>query len=213
MELRASLKSKTDDKEFVGILKRNLLCSIANQLRVTKVLLPEDQTSLAVKMFSMMSLGRGSQVADEMAFTSTTPDGITLARPLIDFSDEDLRAYLDTLSEEYTNGIVNKKSNRKMKIDSVERQCDDFIVNLQKGYPATVSTLTRIGGKLEPMNVATEKASANDDEMSSFCRFCKRQIETTSNQEGFCYGCQHFLEDVHADKKEFFRKLFLLKTS
>lgn len=51
---------------FLKFSRRNLLHSVAHQLKITKVLLPEDQTSLAVKMFSMMSLGRGCQVADEM---------------------------------------------------------------------------------------------------------------------------------------------------
>jgi hypothetical protein len=103
-----------------------------------------------------------------------------------------------------------------MKIDSVDRQCDDFIVNLQKGYQATVSTLTRIGAKLQSNVVPASAADSNpEDQMemgSLLCQFCKKQLESVSNQEDrFCYGCQHFLEDAHPDKKEFFRNLFLLK--
>jgi hypothetical protein len=30
------------------------------------MILPEDQTSLGIKMFSLMSLGRGAQLADQM---------------------------------------------------------------------------------------------------------------------------------------------------
>jgi len=97
----------------------------------------------------------------------------------------------------------------------VERQCDDFIVNLQKGFQTTVSTLTRIGAKMESTLKVTASSDNNDDKMETcdhLCRFCKKQIETTSTEVGFCYGCEHFLEDKHPDKKEFFRNLFLLKT-
>ncbi|CAL8088043.1 unnamed protein product [Orchesella dallaii] len=209
MELRKSLKGKTEDKDFLAVSKRNLVQQIAEQLKISKVLLPEDQTSLAVKMFTMMSLGRGSQVAEEMSFTSTTENGTVYARPLIDFSDDDLRAYLETLSDESTDGMVNKSGKRKLKIDSVDRQCDDFIINLQKGYPATVSTLTRIGAKLQS---GLEDVMANDAKGSSRrCKFCKRQSDTPI--DAFCYGCQHFLYDAHPDKKEHFRHLFPLNAS
>ncbi|ODM99684.1 Cytoplasmic tRNA 2-thiolation protein 2 [Orchesella cincta] len=205
MELRKSLKGKTEDKDFLTVLKLNLVHQIAEQFKISKILLPEDQTSLAVKMFTMMSLGRGSQVAEEMSFTSTSENGSVYARPLIDFSDDDLRGYLETLNNECTDGLVNKSGKRKLKIDSVDRQCDDFIVNLQKGYPATVSTLTRIGSKLQ---------SGLDDAISSDvgnskrrCQFCNRQSDCASDV--LCYGCQHFLNDVHPDKKGHFRNLFL----
>ena len=39
---------------------------IGRGLDVQKIVLAEDQTSMAIKMFSIMSLGRGVQLAEQM---------------------------------------------------------------------------------------------------------------------------------------------------
>ncbi len=42
------------------------------------------------------------------SFTSSVHNEIALARPFLDLSDDDLRAYLQTLGDNCTDGIVGK---------------------------------------------------------------------------------------------------------
>ena len=51
-------------------------------------------------------------------------------------------------------------------------------MELQRGYPGTVSTLTRIGGKLQPIVETAPSLSTNvtvdeDEDSGPFCHFCK----------------------------------------
>jgi len=95
---------------------------------------------------------------------------VHFCRPLIDFSSDDVQDYLSCIPSDDIKGLISRSSKvhrvfnfstfkiafvfsgkggkyislflqRKVKIDSIERQCDEFIVELQRDYPSTVSTL------------------------------------------------------------------------
>lgn len=44
---------------------------VAKECEAKKIFVPEEQTSMAIKMFSLMSLGRGAQLAEQMVCLSS----------------------------------------------------------------------------------------------------------------------------------------------
>lgn len=48
------------------MLRWRTLCHLLKELDIPVTMVPDNQTSMASKMFTLMSLGRGSQVAGEM---------------------------------------------------------------------------------------------------------------------------------------------------
>lgn len=80
----------------------------------------------------------------------------------MDFLDDELTQYLTTLEENdpVLSGLGGRVDN-KQQIPSLDGHCLEFITNLSAGYPSTVSTLTRIGGKLQQEGEGV------------YCLFCK----------------------------------------
>jgi hypothetical protein len=210
---------------------------------VKRILVPEDQTGMAIKMFSMMSLGRGAQLAEQMTLT-TQIQGIKLARPLMDLAQDDLRDYMECIYElEKGSAAATEESFKPLslsidkagkgktsraKTKTIYQECEDFVVDLQKGYPSTVPTLTRIGAKLRPTENAEPSRSNENAErihqhtpggsesdastfatITSVCSFCKKTRNDTESQEShelrLCYGCTNILQDMK--DPSFFREL------
>ncbi|CAG7733056.1 unnamed protein product [Allacma fusca] len=236
-----SFRSKTCRQDFLQELRQNLLLFICKQLSVKRILVSEEQTCMAIKMFSMMSLGRGAQLAEQMSLT-TQIQGVKLARPLMDLAQDDLRDYMECIYEQEKRTaaateesfkplslpIDNTKNGKtvRAKTKTIYQQCEDFIVDLQKGYPSTVPTLTRIGAKLRPTDYGEPSCNANAEGMArptggsqtdatsfspltSVCSFCKKNRNDTEDQEShqlcLCYGCTNILRDMK--DQSYFREL------
>jgi cytoplasmic tRNA 2-thiolation protein 2 len=166
-----------------------MIISTAKHLKLSKVFVPDQQTSMSVKMFSMMSLGRGAQVAEQMSLI-TKVDGVELVRVMMDLTSDDLLDYLSSLDRIGMENLV--AGNKSRRIDSIRSQCEDFILTLQKDYPSTVPTLARIGVKLD-----STLLSSSDPQVSK-CPLCKLRHDQGSESEsiGFCYGCSKILGEM-----------------
>lgn len=101
----------------------------------------------------------------------------------MDFSEHELREYVQSLE---VGNLVMLMDNvkvkfgkdkvslgRKKNMDSLDTQCSEFIANLQQGYPGTISTLTKIGGKLQPEGVGQDNPRAEEDKECAFCGVSK----------------------------------------
>jgi len=184
-----NIKTTSSRLDFLQCLRQNLIVSVTRGLNLSKVLLPDQQTTMSVKMFSMMSLGRGAQVSDQMSLT-TKVDVVELTRPLMDLSSDDLFDYLSSLDKSSRTTRVTTE-NKEKRIDSIRSQCEDFIVTLQTDFPSTVPTLTKIGAKLDgncPSSTALQ---------ASKCLLCKQRLDQEGTETiDFCYGCSNILKEM-----------------
>lgn len=111
-------------------------------------------TRLAIRALSMTSEGRGYVMPEDTSLLSVSPGSKTseapllLVRPLIEVLSKEVGIY------NWYTGLDRTVIQRKTLIarsqikKSIERLTEEFIVNLDKGFPATVSTVARTVSKV-----------------------------------------------------------------
>jgi len=238
----SNFKSATSEKDFICQIRNNLMVQLAKEINATKIFVPEDQSYMATKMFFIISIGRGLQLAEQMALT-TTVGNVKITRPLMDLTTEDFKDYMrcfkgicsltatqpssSTLQVEIASEVAPSDTRtKKGKIaKTIQTECEEFVTDLQAGYPSTVPTLSRIGTKLRPAVIDSDPsltatlnphptASGDFAASSTSCILCKQNRRDTQEKEALdlqlCYGCFGLLQD---SKDQFYLREFLQQIS
>lgn len=164
-------KSLSCKEDFIKNIRYKLIVNIAKHIDCTKIFVGESATWLAVQLLSSLSQGRGANISDETSFI----DGryiIPILRPMREFLSKEIAMY-----NHFLNIPFQIKCTLSTKADfkaSILRLTENFVVGLQSQFPATVSTIYRIGNKLCPDSerICEEK-----------CILCQSYIDTTNSEE------------------------------
>ncbi|KAG5462706.1 MAG: hypothetical protein BJ554DRAFT_3949 [Olpidium bornovanus] len=166
---------------LVRQLRIRLLASIARRERCQVVMFGNSMTRLAVRALSLTSEGRGYVMPQETAVVNKdvgdlgcegflnsadqcTSGALTFLRPLSDLLAKEIGIYNWYLGLDRSLVHTRLLIPRSQVKGSIERLTEDFIVGLDKGFPATVSTVAR--------TVAKVTTRASSDRQHWRCPIC-----------------------------------------
>ncbi|XP_067135612.1 cytoplasmic tRNA 2-thiolation protein 2 [Centruroides vittatus] len=131
MEALDSFKSLSSKENFIKNLRYNLIMDIAKNVDCSKIFVGESATLLAIRLLSDLAQGCGANISDET---------------VKEFLNKEIAMYNHFLNIPYqVKQTLSTKSDNKA---SILRLTENFVVGLQSQFPATVSTIYRIGNKL-----------------------------------------------------------------
>lgn len=168
----ASLKSLTAKQDFANIRRNLILRNIANKFHIKYVFLSDTSLTLAKRLLTNISLGRGSSVASDVGF-SDDRGNVNFIRPIKDLNFNEIKNYVEIsdlryrTSEQY--GINEGKS------ASIQNLTSNFIEGLQKNYSSTVSTVYRTCSKLAPKN----------EKIDNRCKICQSSLDFEDSETIF----------------------------
>ncbi|CAG9856237.1 unnamed protein product [Phyllotreta striolata] len=194
--------SRTNRNDIKSLLRKKLLIDVAKYWKCKFVFTPEISIDIASNLLSNISLGRGSHVSIDTGFCDDRDDEVRILKPLRQFDMKELALYnnfnrLESLS--VRKSAVNPYS-------SVQDLMAKFVIELQKDFPATVTTIVKTGDKLSLDKNAEVKCklckgpvSVSDDLVTSqqstnFSRFVSNELVdcNKSRQERFSTICNKF---------------------
>ncbi|KAI9311596.1 hypothetical protein BX666DRAFT_2021316 [Dichotomocladium elegans] len=142
--------SKNSSKEdLYWHIKQAMLVKVAQRENCSYIFLADTATRQAIKMISMTSKGRGYSIPlDVGAENDVSFQGVAIIRPMKDMLAKEIGLYnrfsgLDSYvipPTDFGTRLPNKAS--------IEKLTEHFIATLDRGFPSTVSTISRTASKL-----------------------------------------------------------------
>uniref|UniRef100_A0AC35UGX9 Cytoplasmic tRNA 2-thiolation protein 2 n=1 Tax=Rhabditophanes sp. KR3021 TaxID=114890 RepID=A0AC35UGX9_9BILA len=181
-------KSETAKKEINRVLLDILFVKLARYLECEKLLLPGCADELALTTCNALCFGRGASIAHQTEIVDSRFDKILMVRPLHDLSQKEIKVVFEF--ESYEDWKVNKDADEDKvagndSAKSVQSINSSFLVSLlNAGFPATITTLLSISGKVRPIVV----------ESSVSCNLCGVKYESHDNEYFVCAACNDFVE-------------------
>ncbi|XP_068200967.1 cytoplasmic tRNA 2-thiolation protein 2 [Palaemon carinicauda] len=183
-KLLSSCKTDSAKQDLLEQLRRELLCQCAGALGYSKIFLADNATSLSVSILSNVALGRGSQLSDRVHFKARHKD-IEIYRPMRELLQNEIHYYNDL----HEISTVEAPS-FKHKGSSIISCTEQFVMGLQKEFPATIPTIFRTGDKLVSTSTEMSKCSTpelNDHIDTDFspimlCVMCGLQLDTLQSE-------------------------------
>ena len=164
-----SFTNLTTRQDFIRQLKTNMLIKIAKKIDCKFIFFPDIGTDLATTFLTNVALGRGGYVALDVSFHDDRHSGIEIIRPMRDININEIENYVALCNIEC---IDYKDVGQCFGIESsIQNLTKNFIEQLQKTYPSTVSTIFRTGDKIAPNKSKTSNAD------TEFCIFCKSYLD------------------------------------
>lgn len=163
----------TSKAELLNKLRQRLIFSSARKLGCTKIFVADDSTSLAVKILSNVSLGRGAQLSLDVSFVDNRYSDIILLRPMRDFSRHELATYLNIKNLE-TVASGNPADSMKLP-QSIQSLTEKFVTDLESKFSGTVSTVFRTGEKV------CAGASTKNRDADETCVLCDAPLDTLAS--------------------------------
>ncbi|XP_023939475.1 cytoplasmic tRNA 2-thiolation protein 2-A [Bicyclus anynana] len=163
--MRMNVSATIYDDVIVKI-KRTLFLRIASELSCKIIFTAETTTQLAKRLLTNLAIGRGSQVENDIGFADQRDKSIKILRPMKDISNEEIEYFLKVKQI----SKIQNSSNTKIGLQSV---VDNFVLDLQKNYPATVSTVCKTADKLGSAENTTETQN---------CTLCQSNITFKSSK-------------------------------
>ncbi|XP_068626865.1 cytoplasmic tRNA 2-thiolation protein 2 [Battus philenor] len=145
-------------------IKHDNFIRIAKELKCNYVFTAETTTTLAVNLLSNLSIGRGSQVEDDIGFCDKRDKNIKVLRPMKDITEEELQHYIKI------RDLIHI-SVKDIKFNSLQSVIKHFVKDLHENFPATVSTICKTADKIGCLE-QTEKR----------CQFCKSSFNVKRNK-------------------------------
>lgn len=168
-----SIKSLTSRQDFVQNLRENIVRDVAKQLNCKCAFMPVISAEIAATLLANVSLGRGSSVADDIAFCdSRQPNEVKLLRPIRTLLNIEVEAY----ARLNTDVVWPKKSSSylgrsgELANSSIQNLTKQFVDGLQESFASTVSTVCRTGDKITA--AATTKKTIEQQ-----CKFCHSALD------------------------------------
>ncbi|XP_076657341.1 cytosolic thiouridylase subunit 2 [Halictus rubicundus] len=180
-----SMENETAKDELLRQLKRKVLVRAAHELNCNKVFVADTSIDLATKVLGDISTGRGSQVPLNVSFSDTRSADVTLLRPLRDFTQDEIEAYLEC--RDVTPILASPKYNQSYP-GSIRTVARNFINQLDSNLNGTVSTIYRTSEKLatNTKEVHTVNIVKNIDHVSDInktCILCELTLDSCNSQE------------------------------
>lgn len=182
LNLTTSLSSRQD---LIVTSRNDVLRQIASKLSCKYVFISDIALTLAKRLLSNISLGRGSSVANDVAFCDDHIDSVKFIRPIRDISVAEIAGYIKF------NNIKTLDSQKEYGSDcgqfaSIQNLTSNFVDGLQVNFSSTVSTVYRTCSKISS---STEAPSANSTILSENLKHFK-----TQDMQARCLLCKNFLD-------------------
>ncbi|KAM3967916.1 cytosolic thiouridylase subunit 2 [Aphomia sociella] len=131
----------TARNDFLMKVKQNLYIRSAKELCCKFVFTAETTTTLAINLLSNLTVGRGSQVHNDVGFCDKRDDEVTILRPMREISSEELDQYLNTKQ-------IGPVHDCNVYDNSLQSVIKSFVSDLQENFQATVSTVCKTADKI-----------------------------------------------------------------
>ena len=153
-----SVSDYSSKEDLINIYTLKALEMEARKQGCNVILLGDNSTKLAIKVISDTAKGRGVSMASMVSLEQ--PGEIVVVKPLRDTLADEIaifNQYKNLESYPHPNVTTGQSSS-----SSIERLTANFIMNVQKDFPSTVSTISRTAFKINSI-VPTE---------NEICAFC-----------------------------------------
>ncbi|KAK9886028.1 hypothetical protein WA026_014814 [Henosepilachna vigintioctopunctata] len=160
-------ESLANDVQTINI--RKLLISCAKKLKCKFIFTPELATDIASQLLVNTALGRGSHIPLDTGFCDTRNEHVTILRPLRVFDIKELALYNHFCNLDAIMLQTDLPKSQK----SIQNLIENFVIDLQTNFPATVTTVLKTGDKL------SMKKNKNENRI---CYICQSPIEVACQQ-------------------------------
>lgn len=184
-----SLESLTSKQDFLAMMRNEVLRQAATSLKCQYVFAPEISITLANRLLTNISLGRGSSAAFDVAFCDDRIESLKFVRPIKDLSVEEVSNYLRIENLKFIE--VTNYGDNYGQFASIQNLTSQFIHGLQQNFSSTVSTVYRTCGKIAPK---TEALPVNIEHDSKFLRNL-----TVDKLNQRCVMCKTFLDHQNSE--------------
>ncbi|CAO3637427.1 unnamed protein product [Cunninghamella blakesleeana] len=165
-----NINKNTAKEDLYWNIKFSMLLAIARREGCDYIFMGDSSTRQAIKMISKISNGRGYSIPMDVGLeVDSCFKDVVILRPMKDMLAKEMGFYnrLHGLEHDVV-APVNFGTFMPPK-SSIERLTEDFIVNLDRDFPSTVSTISRTASKLVP--------NSNVD-YSKTCAICQMPYES-----------------------------------
>ncbi|XP_042866004.1 cytoplasmic tRNA 2-thiolation protein 2-like [Penaeus japonicus] len=180
-DLLISCKSLSAKEDLAEQLRRDLILQAAEALGYEKVFLGDNATSLSVAILGNVAIGRGSQLPGRVHFKSVHR-GIEMYRPMREILQNEIQHYVKIHSL-----LTVQAPSFQTKGQSITSCTEDFVMGLQKDFPATIPTIFRTGDKL--MSSSSEQSRRTTPEpvvgvssCNEICVLCGSDLDTEQGE-------------------------------
>lgn len=192
LEMFKALKSLSSKQDFLAVSRTDVLRFTASKLHCQSVFISDISLTLATRLLTNMSLGRGNSTACDVAFTDERIESLKFVRPIKDLSEAEVSSYVKFINLRCLDAVSYGDDHGTSA--SIQNLTLGFINGLQNNFSATVSTVYRTCGKIAP----AERAPEVDGDLPQ--KFTRDLNITNKTQR--CMMCKSFL-DYHSSETLF----------
>ena len=197
--------SLTSRQDFIITSRNDVLRQIASNLSCQYVFLSDITLTLAKRLISNISLGRGSSVANDVAFCDDHIDSVKFVRPIRDISLKEIAGYIKfnnirTLDNQQEYGSDSGQ------FASIQNLTSNFVDGLQENFSSTVSTVYRTCAKISASNEAPPPVNSSillenlkhfkTKDMEARCLLCKNFLDYHNAETLFAIEYSRFVSEV-----------------
>lgn len=201
LNLTTSLTSRQD---FIVTSRNDVLKQVATNLGCKYVFLSDITITLAKRLLSNISLGRGSSVANDVAFCDDHIESVKFIRPIRDISVAEIAGYIKFNNIKTLDNQIEYGSDCGQ-FASIQNLTSNFVDGLQANFSSTVSTVYRTCGKISS---STEAPSVNSSillenlkhfkpkDMEARCLLCKNFVDYHNSEALYATEYSRFVSEV-----------------
>jgi cytoplasmic tRNA 2-thiolation protein 2 len=186
-----TLKSLTAKQDFIVMSKNKILRDLASVMNIQYIFLSETSLTLASKLLTNISLGRGSSTAFDVAFCDDRDENLKIIRPIKDMSVVEIENYarLNNLNQvrQSLYGVNDGQ------FTSIQNLTSNFIEGLQKNYSSTVSTVFRTCSKIAPLTAKN---------IVDRCKMCHATIDYENSETLFAIELSRFVSEIAGNEND-----------
>lgn len=205
----SSLKDESNKEELIKRLRIRLLMSIAIKLNCDMIFFASTATRLATQLIVDVAQGKGNQIHLETGFND---DRLTkpIMKPLRELTQKEVTYYnLFHKIAPFTIRDIHTKSHSKV---SIGKATEEFMRSLERDFPATVFSVTKISTKVRNKRTNGGKCSLcgtmrDNEELEENSAIAARmrqwrdgQGRQSLGQLNLCYTCYCVVQDSKEDE-------------
>lgn len=209
LDMFNSLQSLSSRQDLLAIKRNDLLRHAAAVTKCQYVFLSDISITLATRLLTNMSLGRGSSVANDVAFCDDRIESIKFVRPIKDLCEEEVVTYLEL--EKLNFLTCSNHGDDHGQFASIQNLTSKFINDLQQNFSSTVSTVYRTCSKIAPAQTAPaaiEEVPQNFirdltiPNMNQRCVICKSFLDYQNSETLFAINFSRYVSKCAGDQLE-----------
>lgn len=168
------IKTLTSKQDYIEKIRKNIIGTVAKKLDKKFVFLSDISSNLASTLLTNISLGRGGSTASDVSLCDDRIPDLKMIRPLKDLNNNEIDNYLRVSEITSLNRIAygcDLAAN-----SSIQNLTTNFVLDLQKGFSSTISTVFRTGDKITTNSDVNSKLD-NLTLTPKICSFCKSNLD------------------------------------